>query len=39
MEMLCGSNLQDDCKGYIKETYNGALRMNQLIDALHDFSR
>jgi light-regulated signal transduction histidine kinase (bacteriophytochrome) len=36
---LCGAKLDQQCTGYLQETYNGALRMNRLIDALLNFSR
>jgi len=36
---LCGNNLNEECRGYIREMYAGTLRMNQLIDSLLDFSR
>jgi PAS domain S-box-containing protein len=36
---LCGDQLQDECRGYVLEARNGTLRMNQLIEALLDFSR
>lgn len=39
IDMLCGDQLQEECKGYVQEVYSGALRMNQLIDALLNFSR
>ncbi len=38
MEM-CGVSLDEQCQGYLKEIYDGTLRMNQLIDALLNFSR
>ncbi len=36
---LCGDKLEEACKGYLQEVYDGTLRMNRLIDALLDFSR
>jgi PAS domain S-box-containing protein len=36
---LCGVNLTEACKGYLREAYDGTLRMNRLIDALLNFSR
>jgi len=36
---LCGAKLDPTCREYLKETYNGTLRMNQLIEALLDFAR
>ncbi|MRR58728.1 MAG: PAS domain S-box protein [Deltaproteobacteria bacterium] len=36
---LCSSNLDEECKGYVQESYNSTLRMNQLIDALLNFSQ
>ncbi|HEY3307436.1 MAG TPA: PAS domain S-box protein [Desulfuromonadaceae bacterium] len=36
---ICSDKLDDQCKGYVKETYEGALRMDRLIDALLNFSR
>jgi PAS domain S-box-containing protein len=36
---LCGDNLDEKCLRYIQELSDGALRMNQLIEALIDFSR
>jgi signal transduction histidine kinase len=35
----CGNRLDEQCKGYIREMYEGTLRMNRLIDTLLDFSR
>jgi len=39
LQELCGSKLDDECKNYIQEMYEGTLRMNRLIDTLLDFSR
>jgi signal transduction histidine kinase len=36
---LCGDKLDEQCNHYIQETYEGTLRMNQLIEALLNFSR
>ena len=36
---LCGLNLDETCKDFLQEAYDGTLRMNQLIDALLNFSR
>jgi PAS domain S-box-containing protein len=36
---LCGDRLDEQCNGYLRETYNGTLRMNKLIEALLQFSR
>jgi PAS domain S-box-containing protein len=38
IEDLCGDMLDEVCKGYLRETYEGTLRMNLLIDALLQFS-
>ncbi|MBE0597651.1 MAG: PAS domain S-box protein [Desulfuromonadales bacterium] len=38
IEELCGDMLDEVCKGYLRETYEGTLRMNRLIDALLQFS-
>ena len=37
MEM-CDTSLDEECKNYLGEIYNGTLRMNQLIEALLKFS-
>ena len=34
---LCGDKLDEQCKGYIQEIYEGTLRMNRLIDTLLRF--
>jgi PAS domain S-box-containing protein len=39
IKMLCGSQLQEECKELLQQAYNGTLRMNRLIDALLHFSR
>jgi PAS domain S-box-containing protein len=36
---LCGDTLDEACKGYLREAYDGTWRMNRLIDALLNFSR
>jgi len=36
---LCGNRLDDVCHGYIREIYEGTLRLNKLIETLLDFSR
>jgi PAS domain S-box-containing protein len=36
---LCGDMLDEACKRYLREAYDGTWRMNQLIDALLNFSR
>jgi PAS domain S-box-containing protein len=36
---LCGEKLDKQCRDYLRETYEGTLRMNGLIDALLNFSR
>ena len=39
IDILCGDQLQEECKDYVQKAYNGTLRMNQLIDDLLNFSR
>jgi PAS domain S-box-containing protein len=39
IDMLCGDQLQEECKGYVQGAYNATLRMDQLIGALLNFSR
>jgi PAS domain S-box-containing protein len=39
IQELCGDQLNEACKDYLREAYNGTWRMNQLIDALLNFSR
>ncbi len=39
IDMLCGDQLQEECKGYVHESYEGTLHMNRLIEALLNFSR
>jgi two-component system, cell cycle response regulator len=36
---LCGSQMQQECRGYLTDAYNVTLRMNGLIEALLNFSR
>ncbi len=36
---LCSNNLDEQCKGYLQETYDATLGMNRLIEALLNFSR
>ncbi|HEY4743760.1 MAG TPA: CHASE3 domain-containing protein [Desulfuromonadaceae bacterium] len=36
---LCGEKLDEQCREYLRETYEGTLRMNRLIEALLNFSR
>ncbi|HEY6871174.1 MAG TPA: PAS domain S-box protein [Geobacteraceae bacterium] len=36
---LCGDSLDAQCRRYLRETYDGTLSMNRLINALLDFSR
>ncbi len=36
---LCGDKLDAQCAGYLREAYEGTLRMNRLIEALLNFSR
>ncbi|HEY7746636.1 MAG TPA: PAS domain S-box protein [Desulfuromonadales bacterium] len=35
---VCGNRLDEQCKGYLQEVYDGTWRMNRLIDALLNFS-
>ena len=39
LKEACSDKLDDECKSYLKETYEGTLHMNRLIDALLNFSR
>jgi PAS domain S-box-containing protein len=39
VQELCGNRLDEQCKGYLREMYEGTLRMNRLIDTLLDFSQ
>ena len=36
---LCGDQLQEECRGYLRDFYEVTLRMNRLIEALLNFSR
>jgi PAS domain S-box-containing protein len=36
---LCGDRLDEQCKKYLQEAYDGTWRMNRLIDTLLNFSR
>lgn len=38
IQELCGNNLSVDCKDYLQEIYDGAMQMNELIDALLNLS-
>ena len=38
IDKLCGDQLQEECKGYVRDAYNVTLRMNSLIEALLNFS-
>lgn len=37
--MFCGDQIPGDCRDYVQSSYESALRMNQLIESLLDFSR
>jgi PAS domain S-box-containing protein len=39
IDTLCGGGLNTECRDYVQGVYDGALRMNRLIEALLDFSR
>lgn len=39
IQMMCGDQLNEECKDFVQKAYNGTLRMNRLIAALLDFSR
>jgi signal transduction histidine kinase len=39
IQELCGAGLDENCKEYIREMFEGTLRMGRLIDTLLDFSR
>lgn len=39
IQEMCGVNLGEQCQGYIREIYEGTLRMNELIDTLLNFSQ
>ncbi|MGB9080280.1 MAG: ATP-binding protein [Desulfuromonadaceae bacterium] len=36
---MCGSALDEKCRRYLQEAYDGTMRMNRLIEALLNFSR
>ncbi len=38
IDMLCGDQFNEPCKEYLRETCEGTIRMNRLIDALLKFS-
>lgn len=38
MQELCSDKLDEQCKGYLRETFDGTLQMNELIDVLLKFS-
>jgi len=38
IEELCSGKLDEQCNSYLRETYNGTMRMNRLIEALLQFS-
>ena len=38
MQEMCGDKLDEQCKGYLQEAYEGTWRMNRLIDTLLNFS-
>lgn len=39
LDMICGNNLDDTCRGYLKDIHSVTLRMDSLIDDLLKFSR
>ncbi len=39
IQELCGGKLDEQCKEYLQEAYDGTWRMNQLVDTLLNFSR
>ena len=39
LKELCSDNLDEECRSYLNEAYDGTWRMNQLIDALLNFSQ
>jgi PAS domain S-box-containing protein len=39
IQQLCGAGLDDNCKEYLREMFEGTLRMSRLIDTLLNFSR
>ena len=38
VQVLCGNSLDEQCKEYVQEIYDGTLQMNRLIDTLLKFS-
>ena len=38
VQELCSANLDEQCRGYLREIYDGTLRMNRLIDTLLNFA-
>lgn len=38
VQELCSANLDEQCRGYFQEIYDGTLRMNVLIDTLLNFA-
>lgn len=36
---MCNDKLEEECRHYLQETYEGTMRMNRLIEALLQFSR
>lgn len=39
IDKLCGDQVSEECRGYVRDAYNTTLRMNGLIEALLNFSR
>ncbi len=39
LKEMCGNSLDEQCKGFIHEAFEGTLRMNRLINTLLNFSR
>lgn len=39
IEAQCGDNLDEQCRGFLQESYKSTLRMSRLIDVLLNFSR
>jgi PAS domain S-box-containing protein len=38
VQLMCGNGLDEKCRGYLQEIYEGTLRMSRLIDTLLNFS-
>ena len=38
VQELCSANLDEKCRGYLQEIYDGTMRMNKLIGTLLDFA-